>query len=67
MPVPAKRRSRSKARRNRAHYALEKTVLNKCPKCGKPVRPHNACSFCGTYRGREIVKIKIKTKKENKR
>ncbi|MDD5071221.1 MAG: 50S ribosomal protein L32 [Patescibacteria group bacterium] len=66
MSVPAKRRSRSKVRRNRAHYALKKMALNKCPKCGQPKRPHQACSFCGSYRGREIVRIKVKTKKEKK-
>jgi large subunit ribosomal protein L32 len=67
MPVPAKRRSSSKARRNRAHYGLEKKTLNACPKCGKTVKPHNACAFCGSYRGKTVLKIKTKVKKEKKK
>lgn len=63
MPVPAKRRSRSKARRGRAHQALEKNNLGKCAKCGKETRPHRACGFCGSYKGKEAVKIKTKKKK----
>ncbi len=67
MPVPAKRRSRSKARRNRAHYALKEIKLTKCPKCGKAVLPHTACKFCGSYKGREVLKIKSKIKKDPKK
>jgi large subunit ribosomal protein L32 len=63
MPVPAKRRSRSKARRGRAHEAIKKIELGLCAKCGKAVLPHVACSFCGTYRGKEILKLKTKSKK----
>lgn len=64
MSVPAKRRSSSEAKRGRAHQALKKTTLNKCPKCDKAVRPHRACDFCGSYKGKEVVKIKTKTKKK---
>jgi membrane protease subunit (stomatin/prohibitin family) len=38
----------------------------KCSKCGNSVEPHKACSFCGTYRDREIIKIKEKTTKSEK-
>jgi large subunit ribosomal protein L32 len=58
MPVPAKRRSSSKGRRNRAHDSLDKKNLIKCPKCGKAKEPHHACLFCGTYKGKEVIKIK---------
>jgi len=67
MPVPAKRRSSSKARRNRAHYGLKQTSLSACLKCGKAVKPHTACAFCGSYKGREVIKIKTKVKKEKKK
>lgn len=66
MPVPPKRRSRSKARRGRAHQALKNVSLSKCLKCGKSVKPHRACSFCGVYKGKQIIKIKSKIKKEKK-
>jgi len=66
MSVPAKRRCRSEVRRGRSHQALKKVKLNKCPKCGKEVLPHTACGFCGSYKGREVLKIKSKIKKEKK-
>ncbi|NCO79753.1 50S ribosomal protein L32 [Candidatus Falkowbacteria bacterium] len=66
MSVPAKRRSSSEARRGRSHQALKKVHLIKCPKCGKTILPHRACNFCGCYKGREVIKIKTKTKKATK-
>jgi len=64
MSVPAKRRSRSEARRGRSHQALKTITLNKCPKCLQAKRPHQVCGFCGTYKGKEVIKIKVvKTKK----
>jgi large subunit ribosomal protein L32 len=66
MTIPGKRVSRSKTRRRRSHLALTKIHLIKCSKCGKPTQPHRVCRFCGTYQGREIIKPKIKKKKEKK-
>jgi large subunit ribosomal protein L32 len=67
MANPKKRKSKSAVRTNRAHLALEETTLNKCPQCGKAVKPHTACAFCGTYRGRQVTKAKtaasVKAKK----
>lgn len=50
----------------RAHLALKKVTLNKCPKCGSAVKPHTACSECGTYKGREVEKKELKSIKKNK-
>ncbi|MBI2459012.1 MAG: 50S ribosomal protein L32 [Parcubacteria group bacterium] len=66
MSVPAKRRSRSEARRGRSHQALKKVKLNQCPKCGQAILPHRVCGFCGSYKGRDVLKIKSKVKKEKK-
>jgi large subunit ribosomal protein L32 len=64
MPVPAKRRPRSEARRGRNHMAMKAISLAKCPKCGKEVLPHVACGFCGVYKGKQILVIKTKTAKK---
>lgn len=64
MSVPKKRRTKSSVGKRRSHHGLKKVILNKCSKCGRAVEPHRACSFCGVYSGREIIKIKSKTKKE---
>jgi large subunit ribosomal protein L32 len=66
MPVPFKRHPSSKVGRRRSHLALTKVKLVKCEKCNKPVKPHMACSFCGTYKGRTVIKIKDKKAKSKK-
>lgn len=63
MSVPKKRRTSSSVGRRNSHSALDKVTLNKCEKCGQAVKPHSACSNCGSYKGREAIKIKTKTKK----
>lgn len=63
MPVPAKKRPRSEARRGRSHQALEKVTFAACPKCGKATLPHTACGFCGTYKGKQVLKLKTKATK----
>jgi len=66
MSVPPKRRASSSKRRRAAHFALKKVKYNLCPKCKKPKMPHAVCSFCGTYKNREILKSKL-DKKELKK
>lgn len=63
MSVPKKRRTSSSAGRRRSHHSLNTVTLSECPKCKKPVQPHMACLFCGTYKGKEIIKIKQKKTK----
>jgi large subunit ribosomal protein L32 len=63
MSVPKKRRTKSSVGRRRSHHSLSKLTLNKCSKCGKAVKPHTACSFCGAYKGRVVRKTKDKKKK----
>ncbi|MEK7481687.1 MAG: 50S ribosomal protein L32 [Patescibacteria group bacterium] len=57
MPLPNQRRSKSSVRRRASHFALSATSTTKCAKCGKAVRPHRVCAFCGTYKGRAHVKV----------
>jgi large subunit ribosomal protein L32 len=57
MGLPGHRRTSSHKRRRAAHFATKPEQLTVCAKCKKPVKPHYACSFCGTYRGR-AVKVK---------
>jgi len=66
MSVPKKRRTKSSMGNRRSHHSLKKITLNKCSKCGQAVRPHQACAFCGNYKGREAIKIKSKDEKKKK-
>lgn len=47
--VPKRKISKGRKNRRRANDALTKATINKCPKCGKPKRPHFECEFCGYY------------------
>ncbi|MCK4553799.1 50S ribosomal protein L32 [Candidatus Parcubacteria bacterium] len=64
MSVPKKRRTKSSVGQRRSHHSLSSKKSAKCPKCGKAIQAHRACSFCGYYKGREVIKIKSKTKKK---
>lgn len=64
MGLPGHRRTSSDKRKRAAHFALTAVSVNACPKCGKAVRPHRACAFCGTYKGRQVVKMERKLKKK---
>ncbi|MBU0707760.1 50S ribosomal protein L32 [Patescibacteria group bacterium] len=66
MALPVKKSTKTRKRRRLAYFKQSKTPLSVCPKCKKPIRSHQACSFCGTYKGREIVEIKIKKAKPGK-
>jgi len=65
MSVPKKRRTKSSVGKRRSHHALKSASLSKCYKCGQAVKAHQACSFCGTYKGKEVKKAVKKTKKNN--
>lgn len=66
MGLQAKRRTKSSKKRRAAHFALKKVQLFDCPKCKKPVLPHHVCLNCGYYRGNEIIRMELKSKKEKK-
>jgi large subunit ribosomal protein L32 len=66
MATPKKRTSVSRKGLRRAgqhHKLYAKTVTN-CPNCGDYTLPHHCCPSCGTYRGREIFKVKIRESAE---
>lgn len=67
MAHPKQKRTKASAKRRASHFALKTKSLIKCSKCNKPVLPHRACKFCGTYRGNQILKIKSKKKTEKQK
>lgn len=62
MGLPGHRRTSGDKRRNRTHIALKEGAISHCAKCSKPVLPHRACAFCGTYRGRQVLNVDKKSK-----
>lgn len=61
MGLPGHRRTSSDKRRRAAQHGLTAAAATTCPKCGKTIRPHRACAFCGTYRGRQVLNVTKRT------
>lgn len=66
MGLPSKRRTKTSKKERASHFALKPKSLVKCSKCGKLILPHRACLNCGTYKDREVIKIKSKKVKKKK-
>jgi large subunit ribosomal protein L32 len=54
--LPKRRISKQRKNNRRAHDALKKPAVVKCPKCGKPRRPHFECKYCGHYGPKPVKK-----------
>jgi large subunit ribosomal protein L32 len=57
MGVPKRRHSSSRRDKRRAHDKLNVPQYSFCPQCHEPLVPHHICPHCGTYNGREIIKV----------
>ena len=57
MAVPFRRTSKTKKNMRRTHLKKEVGALTKCSKCGATIRPHRACTKCGNYNGKEVIKV----------
>lgn len=62
MANPTQKRSKSRKRVKQYQHRIKKIELGVCPKCKKPKLKHRACSFCGTYAGKQALKMKTKGK-----
>ncbi len=60
MAVPARRTSKTSKRMRRTHLKKEAPSIVKCPKCNEPIMPHRACTNCGYYKGKEVIKVNEK-------
>ena len=59
MALPTQKQTKSHRLQRAKHFALKPVATSVCSKCQKAVLPHHICQFCGTYRGKELLKIKI--------
>lgn len=65
MAVPFRKVSKTRKRKRRTH--LKKTIgaMVECPKCKATIKPHRACTKCGYYNGKEVIKQQ-ETEEESK-
>ncbi len=47
--LPKRKISKARKGRRRAHDHLKPINVQKCPRCGKPMRSHFECQYCGFY------------------
>jgi len=66
MALPKRQHSRQRGRKRRTHWKLKVKALSACPQCKKEILPHRVCPFCGHYKGRAVIEIKVKSKKKKK-
>ncbi len=66
MSVPKKRRTSGSKGKRRSHYKRPAVNSQACPKCGAAKLPHTACAKCGSYKDKEVVKIKSSLDKKKK-
>jgi large subunit ribosomal protein L32 len=64
MPLPKRRHSKSRQLKRRSHDALTAPTVRECPNCHAVALPHNACSKCGFYKGRQVDHTVKKEKSE---
>lgn len=55
MAVPKKKMSRSRTRRRKAQWKVQRPTVSRCSQCNAPHVPHRVCKECGTYKGREVT------------
>jgi large subunit ribosomal protein L32 len=57
-PLPKKKYPKSRQGKRRSHLALKATATVECPQCHNPKLSHHVCPVCGTYNGRDVIKVK---------
>jgi large subunit ribosomal protein L32 len=58
MAVPKRKYVKSRQGKRRSHLTLNVPKLVECPQCHSPKLPHHVCPTCGSYAGRDVIKIK---------
>ncbi|MFA5249703.1 MAG: 50S ribosomal protein L32 [Candidatus Paceibacterota bacterium] len=67
MSVPKWNQTSSKRDQRRGNIFITPKNTNVCPKCGKAVLPHTVCSYCGFYKGREVINVMAKLERKEKK
>ena len=55
--LPFRRISKTAKRQRRTHLKKSAPTVGSCPNCGAALAPHRACTKCGYYKGKEVIKV----------
>lgn len=58
MPVPKRKRSKSRRDKRFANKGLLEHAITRCKNCQEPLTPHQACKGCGFYKGAKVIATK---------
>jgi large subunit ribosomal protein L32 len=59
MPVPKRKRSKSRRDKRFANKGMEVKTIATCRQCNAPTLPHQVCATCGFYKGVKVVATKL--------
>ena len=59
MPVPKRKRSRSRRDMRFANKGLSIGQIGLCNNCDAPLLSHQVCKECGFYKGRKVLTTKV--------
>ena len=62
-PLPKRKYAKARQGERRAHIKQDPPPLAECPQCHSPKLPHHVCPTCGSYDGREVIKVEGLKKK----
>lgn len=64
MALPKRQHSKQRGRKRRTHWKITLSKLQPCAHCKKQIMAHRVCPFCGHYKDKQVVEIKVKEKKK---
>jgi large subunit ribosomal protein L32 len=59
MPVPKRKRSKSRRDSRFANKGMKVKAINVCDQCNAAVVPHVVCQSCGFYKGVKVLTTKL--------
>ena len=59
MPVPKRKRSRTRRDKRFANKGMKVTAITQCDTCKSPKAPHIVCQTCGHYKGIKVMVSKL--------
>jgi len=59
MPVPKRKRSRTRRDKRFANKGIKTLTMAACQNCQSPIEPHSICEVCGHYRGKKVMVTKM--------
>jgi len=67
MALPKRRHSVTRGRKRRTHWKVSAPELVVCPQCKQKKHAHHVCTHCGSYKGKEVIKIETVQERKDRR